>query len=282
MVDQVGAREKFRRQWRDGLAEWRIPPEILAAATESPWTAPAAIFASRARKQLAAPSGVSNDVAAQALPITGGGVVLDVGAGAGAASLALRSRAAHITAVDEDADMLGAFAALAAESGVPATTVHGRWPDVYPQVHAADVVVCHHVLYNVAELEPFVAQLTAHARSRVVVEITPRHPAALLNPLWNKLHGIARPERPTATDAIALISALGLDPKWHAWQRPITQEGNSYEELIASTRRRLCLTPDRADDVDKALRELGAGPETPYVGGSMRDLVTIWWPGFAH
>jgi SAM-dependent methyltransferase len=276
------SRQALRHRWREALDEWRIPPAILAAADESPWTLPTDLFASRTRQQLAAPSGASMDVAARALPVNRRGVVLDVGAGAGAASLALRGRIGHIVAVDEDAGMLRTFGELAAEAGVPASTVHGRWPDVARSTRPADVVVCHHVLYNVPDLEPFVTELTAHSRGWVVVEITARHPMTLLNPLWKSLHGVDRPERPTAGDALALIASLGLDPKWHAWQRPITQDGASWDELVTSTARRLCLPPDRVPDVDKALRDMGVQPEMPYIGGGLRDLVTIWWPGFAH
>jgi hypothetical protein len=32
------------------------------------------------------------------------------------------------------------------------------------------VVVCHHLLYNVSELAPFIAGLDGHAEGRVVVE----------------------------------------------------------------------------------------------------------------
>jgi SAM-dependent methyltransferase len=271
--------ETIGRRWREALDEWRIPAQILATATESPWTLPAPLFVGRARRQLVDPSGVSVDVASAALP--DGGTVLDVGAGAGAASLAMRGRAGHITAVDEDAGMLATFGDLAAEHGIRVTAVEGQWPAVAASVPAADVVVCHHVLYNVADLGPFLVELTAHARRRVVVELTSNHPAAQLNPLWKAIHRVDRPDRPTAADAIALIAALDLEPQWWAWERPISQDGTSYQELVASTSRRLCLGPDRAADVDAALRDLGVRADKPYLGGPMRRVVTIWWAGSA-
>lgn len=233
------------------------------------------MFVGRARRQLDEPSGVSYEIAAQALSARG--TVLDVGAGAGAACLALRGRAGTIVAVDERPDMLGALADLATAAAVPVVTVAGSWPEVAARVPPADVVVCHHVLYNVPDLAPFVAALSAHAVGRVVVELTPHHPAALLNPLWRTLHGVERPTAPTAADAIEVISATGVRPRWRAWQRPVTPEGTSYRELVATTCRRLCLPPQRLDDVEAALRALGAGPDRPYLGGPTRDLVTVWW-----
>jgi hypothetical protein len=111
----------------------------------------------------------------------------------------------------------------------------------------------------------------------VVVEITPRHPAALLNPLWLALHGIERPTSPTASDAIDVIAETGVEPRWRAWSRPITSDGTGYAELVDATCRRLCLGPERRGDVEAALRDLGVVPERPYLGSPDRDLVTIWW-----
>ncbi|HEY2794644.1 MAG TPA: methyltransferase domain-containing protein, partial [Micromonosporaceae bacterium] len=123
------------RRWREQLASWAIPPEIRAAAAASPWDLPVAPFAGRARRQLTAPDGVSYQRALEVLPT--GGTVLDVGAGAGAASLALRERAGRIIAVDESPAMLDALRSIA---GSAVETIAGRWPDVAPQAPRADVV----------------------------------------------------------------------------------------------------------------------------------------------
>jgi CTP:molybdopterin cytidylyltransferase MocA len=263
------------RRWREALAQWEIPAEIQAGASESPWTLPVPKFVGRAQHQLDAPSGVSYEVAMEALPA--GGTVLDVGAGAGAAGLALAARAPTITAVDERPEMLDELAGLAAAAAVPVATLTGTWPAVGDQVSAAHVVLCHHVLYNVPDLVPFLAALTAHARRRVVVEITPYHPASPLNPLWRMVHGVERPTGPTAADAIEVIAGTGVRPRWRAWRRPITVDGTSYQELVATTCRRLCLPAQRLDEVDAALRALGAGPHRPYLGEPTRELVTVWW-----
>ena len=66
------------------------------------------------------------------------------------------------------------------------------------------MVVCHHVVYNVADLAAFALALTHHASNRVVVELTAVHPMTWLRPYWRALHGIEQPERPTVDDAIAL------------------------------------------------------------------------------
>src|SRR5215475_2638632 len=266
--------------WRQALESWAIPSEILDAAAESPWTLPAAPFIVRARRQVAEPSGESYRCAAEDLPP--GGSVLDVGAGAGAASLALSEKAGHIVAVDTNASFLDTFRGLAEGQHIGAETIIGEWPDVAERAAVADIVVCHHVLYNVADLAPFVTALSAHARRRVVVEISDRHPMTPWNPLWKRFHGLDRPTAPTASDAVAAITSLGLAPHVIRWQRPATLEAMTFDDLVSMTGRRLCLGPDRVDDVAAAIRDLGVDPAVPTLGGTMRDTATIWWAGAAN
>jgi len=181
-TDHQLATASAARYWSEALGEWAIPPEILDGAPVPPWDFPPALFARTARRALADGSiSASRRRASYALP--DGGSVLDVGAGGGAASLPLAPPAGHVTAVDESREMLAVFAAVAERRGVPHRVVHGRWPEVASDVEAADVVVCHNVAYNIADLVPFVAALTSHARRRVVLELTATHPTAHLNPL---------------------------------------------------------------------------------------------------
>lgn len=267
-------------RWRDDLVSWAIPEPILRAAAKSPWELPRQMFVDRTRRLVAWPSGHTYQRALEALRPRG--TILDVGCGAGAASLPLVPHADGVTGVDERADMLDAFRAVGAESGCPVRTVEGRWPDVAGLVGPADVVVCTNVVYNVADLGPFALELTSHARRRVVVELTARHPMSELNPLWLRLHGLRRPDRPTADDAVATLRALGLAVEAQAWTRQAVSEFATYEDMLAVTGQRLCLTPDRRPDLDAALREMGVDPAYPRLGTPMRDVVTLWWPGAAR
>jgi hypothetical protein len=52
--------------------------------------------------------------------------------------------------------------------------------------------------------------------------------------------------------------------------------------LVATTRQRLCLSPDRDPEVAAALRDLGVDPASRfYLGGDERQLVTLCWDGAA-
>ncbi len=267
-------------RWRHDLASWAIPDEILAAAAESPWVLPAQVFARRADRVSAEPTGPSFEHAWAALDPPGS--VLDVGSGPGAACLPLLPRATGLTAVDTSEAMLGLLAERASARSVTARCVSGRWPDVGPQVPAADVVTCHHVLYNAPDLGPFVAALTGHARQLVVVETTTTHPLSSLSGLWLRFWGLVRPTVPTSEDVLTILAAMGLKADWERWRRPVGPDYGSFAELIDVTRRRLCLPPERADEVGQALVEMGVDPARPQdLGSSGRDVVTIWWDGTA-
>ncbi len=264
-------------RWGRELAAWAIPDEILSRAPESPWGFPAETFRRRAAAARAAPDTPSRSRAREALRT--GDTVLDVGAGAGAASLPLAPPAARIMAVDPSESLLAEFRALAAAAGVPLEAVVGTWPDAADRLDPADVVVCHHVLYNVAELGPFVRAMTEHARRRVVVEITGEHPTAWMRPLWWRFHRLSRPEGPTADDAVMALRELGLDVRRDEFthDRPTGGYGRRAD-AVAFVRRRLCLTADRDDEVADSLGDQLLEREGLWFPGpEAQRMVTLWW-----
>ena len=261
------------RRWSAALASWAIPEDVLDAAPECPWGFPAALFARAAERATDDEEALrpSRRRALESLPP--GGSVLDVGCGGGAASLPLAPPAGLLVGVDEGEDMLAAFAELAGRRGVAHHEVHGTWPEVAPLVRPTDVVVCHHVFYNVADLAPFALALTTHARRRVVVELTATHPMLHLNPLWEALHGIERPTSPTAWDAVAVLAEAGLEVHHEESERPSSWLGVDRAELVAFARRRLCVGPERDPEIDALLPPAHLAP--------LRRTVTLWWAGDA-
>jgi hypothetical protein len=175
--------------------------------------------------------------------------------------------------------MLEEFRRAAAAAGVDAVPVLGRWPDVAEEVEPADVVVCAHVLYNVPNLEPFVQALDTHARRRVVIEITATHPLAWMSDLWLRFHHLARPTEPTADDAEDALREFGFDVRREDVDRPSRPSGfQRREDAVGLIRRRLCLTPDRDDEVAEALGARLAQHEGLWSAGpDTQRLVTMWW-----
>jgi SAM-dependent methyltransferase len=199
-----------------------------------------------------------------------GGSVLDVGCGGGRSSLPLGSDLVQLViGVDEQQSMLDQFSAAAAVRQIAASTVRGRWPDVAAETETADVVVCHHVAYNVGPIGPFVQALADHARSGVVVELPDRHPTSPLNPLWKHFWGIDRPQEPTAELFVAVVEELGWSPSVTYWTRPPRPGPLDRDELVAFVRQRLCLGPERDPEVHEVL-----GPD-PVL--SADRIATVSW-----
>jgi len=201
-----------------------------------------------------------------------GGVVLDVGCGAGAASLPVAPPAGRVVAVDEDPEMLRAFSALAA-SRVQAELIEGRWPQVAGRVGQVDVALSANVAYNVADLGAFVEALTAAASCRVVLELSALHPQSSLTPLWEHFWGLSRPSRPTWEDAVAVVREVtGCTPAAQEWSSQRSFMGERGNGTVAWVRRRLCLGEDREGEVATLLGRSELDPSA---------MVTLWWPGGA-
>lgn len=256
-------------RWREGLRLTAVPRAILDNAPEpEPMLGPER-FRWKPEEDTAQPVRPSRRRALEALP--DGGTVLDVGVGGGASSLGLVPKAGLIVGVDPIGGMLESFAASAHDAGVQVRTVLGRWPDVAGEVGPADVAVCHHALYRVVELENFISALTERACHRVVVELSAHSPLAALNPLWELIHGIARPDWLVADEAQAVLVAMGLVVEREDIVLPLRVQ-EVTPELVAFSRRRLHVGPEHDAEIEDFLRN--REPQEHRVAA-------LWWPGAA-
>jgi SAM-dependent methyltransferase len=233
-------------RWAERLERWAIPEEILAQAPVSPWQHDTAMFVVDDTLDRDA---LATQIARAVLPASGGSV-LDVGCGGGRAAMSLVPPAERVIGVDQSPAMLTEFTRAAAAVGAWSMTVEGRWPDVANLAPVADVVVCHHVAYNVADIEPFLLALTAHARLAVVLVLPPLHPLSAWNDAWHHFWGLERPTEPTADDLAEVLAGLGLDAeRWDGPRPPLARATVDTASRVLSARRRLCLTEDRDDEL---------------------------------
>lgn len=251
-------------RWGANLRQWGIPAHILDAAPQSPWIHPVENFRPTGDLAVETPSRLR---ALEALPL--GGSVLDVGCGGGRAAFGLTPPAASVVGVDHQQVMLDVVTEEAARRGVAATTILGDWPAVAELTPSCDVVVCHHVVYNVQDLVPFVAALTARTRHRVVIEMPMQHPLSSLSAAWLHFWDLVRPSSPTAHDAVAVLSEMGLDVHLEPFEVPPPTAPRPITDLdVEHTRIRLCLPGDRDPDVRAFLEA------QPPAG---RALAALWW-----
>ncbi len=185
--------------------------------------------------------------------------------------MALVPPAGMVVGVDHQQGMLDAFADAAKRRGVRSQEFLGDWPAVADAVPECDVVVCHHVAYNVADIAPFLTALDRHARVRVVIELPQHHPLSNMNPLWKQFWGLDRPTSPTAQDLAAIARALGFEAHLDLWEdetwgRRVTLPD---DERVRFARIRLCLGEDRDAEVAAAL--IAQSDAQP------REVATVWW-----
>jgi SAM-dependent methyltransferase len=262
MGEQPGANER----WAEMLSRWAIPDDLVAAAPESPYFFDPQVFIDAADEAITRVYDTPSDaIAREALPI--GGTVLDVACGAGAASVRLDPE--RVTGVDPNERLLEAFATRAQSVGLKATTIKGTWPDTAAEAPAADVVVCHHVVYNVPDLATFAVALGEHARDRVVVELTAVHPMAWMAPYWQAMHGLEQPDRPVLEDAIAVLEELGVQIQTQRWRRHYPMIGETGDQALQRIARRLCLQQARYEELRRVLTHTPPPRES--------EVVTLWW-----
>ena len=249
-------------QWKQDLASWAIPQDILDQAVEKPWIHPPALF--EIPEEIS--DSLSHQRAREAMPV--GGTILDIGCGGGVATFAITPPASHVIGVDEQAAMLDLYVKNANKYGVTSETILGQWPAVAVDTPIADVVTVHHVVFNVGEIEPFLAALNSHARKRVVIEAPVVHPMTNMSDGWKHFWNLIRPTVPKAGDLIDVLEEMGIKATIEYFESEILLD-KKVEGANGFIRRRLCLPEERQGEID-AFLEANPRPDR-------RQLAVIWW-----
>lgn len=198
--------------------------------------------------------------------------LIDAGAGTGRHAVPLSERLEWVTAVEPSEGM---------RSMIPArdnmTVVASTWEDA--EVAPADLVICSHVLYGVADPEPFIAKLQRSARQRVFIvlrESALPHPAAAIR---MRLLGTAGPRMPRFSDLFMLLIQMGIAPdvKFFSYTS-VTRYANLDEALVDAR----ALVGDAWDEAvgHPMLEEMltSENGELVYEGGTVLTGVAHWQP----
>src|SRR5579864_78700 len=155
--------------------------------------------------------------------------VIDAGAGTGRHAVPLAASVEWVTAV-EPSEGMRAMIAPRDNMTVVATT----WEDA--EVAQADLVICCHVLYGVAEPVPFVAKLERSARERVFVmlrETDLPHPARIIR---TRLAGSTGPRLPRFSELFMLLLQMGIAADVTFLSYPIATRYSDMEEALEDCR----------------------------------------------
>jgi SAM-dependent methyltransferase len=151
--------------------------------------------------------------------------VIDVGAGVGRHSVPIANRVDWVTAVEPSQGMRERIPALE-----NVTVIASRWEDADPA--PADLVICVHVLYDVADPVPFVEKLQRCARERVFIVLRDAgkfHPAD-----W--IASADRPRAPAFRDCFMLLRQMGVAPDAAMFEYRASFWYESLDEAVAECR----------------------------------------------
>ena len=209
--------------WGAALGEWAIPLAILEAAPESPWGFPPELFACRGERSIdEGRSNPAHTTSGRSRPwVMGARCSTSAPGEATWLPLAARCTGSWPSTLRRTCSRSPRGMRTASACRSPWWKAAGRTsPRARPP---ADVAVCGHVAYNAPDLGVFLQEISAHARRRVVLELTDRHPLSWMNDLWLRFHGVVRPDRPRAGGRRRAHRALGFEV--HRADRLDTEDG---------------------------------------------------------
>jgi SAM-dependent methyltransferase len=195
--------------------------------------------------------------------------LIDVGAGTGRHSAPLAGRLDWVTAVEPSQGM---------RDRIPRadnmTVIGSSWQDAEPA--PADLLICCHVLYPVAEPVPFIEKMERAARERVFIVLrdSPHpHPA-------ERLAASRRAREPRASDCFLLLRQMGVAPDVTMLTYPVFHRFESLESALEECRVLLGSLWHERSGRDWLEANLGQDEDGTliYEGGEVTSGVLHWRP----
>ena len=198
--------------------------------------------------------------------------LIDAGAGTGRHAVPLSRRLEWVTAVEPSEGM---------RAQIPPTdnmtVVASSWEDA--EVAPADLVICCHVLYGIAEPAAFIEKLQRSARERIFIMLRESelpHPAAAIR---RRLLGDAGPRLPRFSDLFMLLIQMGIAPDVSFLRYTSVTRYADLDEGLADVR---ALVGDGWDeDIGRPMLEemlTRDGDELVFSGAAVLSGVAHWRP----
>ena len=198
--------------------------------------------------------------------------LIDVGAGTGRHAVPLANRIEWVTAVEPSEGMR---AMIPPRDNM--TVVASSWEDA--EVAPADLVICCHVLYGMAEPVPFIEKLDRSAGERVFIMLRESelpHPAAAVR---RQLLGDAGPRVTRFSDLFMLLMQMGIAPDVSFLRYTSVSRYADFGEALLDV---MAMVGDALSEaqVRVVLEAMltSEGDELVYSGGTVLSGVADWRP----
>jgi SAM-dependent methyltransferase len=206
-------------------------------------------------------------------------MVLDVGAGTGRHTVPLARVVRRVFGVEPSPAMAAQLREWAQDEGLTnIELIEGTWPGV--DAPACDAAICSHVLYPIAEIEPFLRKLDGSARRFCFLWLHDDQMALESLGLWERFHGEPRAAQPTFRDVLPVLWQMGLRPNLEMSVIPENWSWEGMDEAAPYFREHLAIPEDEATEA--RLREMLAAALVEREGRLClpRDVyrsAIVWW-----